>query len=549
MNFLEKIFANLLASTGRPVLQEARGQRIVSATGRELLDQVRTARTYLRETGLKRGDRCVLLAHNSIRWAALDLALMAEGIIVVPLYARQAPGELVTIMQDCAPALVCCGDEILRSRIVAAWPQPPRLALLDEVFAPSGAGDLPDLPLEIAGDDPVTIIYTSGTSGVAKGVILTMGNISHMVPCTTAQLDALMGPRRQPEQIFHYLPFCFAGSWILLLSCLSRHSVLTLSTDLTRLVDELKLAAPNYFLNVPALLERVRQGVEEQLTRRGGLALALFRKGRAAWLRRRGGSASSLDALWLALANPVVFRAVRKKISPNLEALICGSAPLAVETQLFFMMLGLPVLQVYGLTETTAICTMDKAGEVEPGWVGYPIPGTEMKLGENDEILVRGPHIFPGYWNCPAETAAVLRDNWFHSGDQGEVNASGNWRIIGRLKNLIIPTSGHNVAPEPIEDMLLHQLSGAQQVMLVGNDRPHLAALVTGSLTRPQVEAALAATNARLPHYQRVHAFRLLEDPFSIENGLLTANGKLKREAILERYRAQIDDLYNTNKG
>jgi len=549
MNFLEEIFANLRASLARPVLQETRGGQVVAVTGRELLDQIRSARVSLRTAGLNKGERCVLLAHNSIQWVAFDLALMAEGIVVVPLYARQAAAELVAIMQDCSPALVCCGDETLRRSIVAAWPDPPRLVLLEEVFASGGEAGLPDVPQILAADDAATIIYTSGTSGVAKGVILTLGNISHMVPCTTARLDALMGPRPEPEKVFHYLPFCFAGSWILLLSCLSRHSALTLSTDLTRLVDELKLAAPNYFLNVPALLERVRCGVEMQLTQRGGLALALFRRGRQAWLRRREGAASGLDPLWLALANAVVFRAVRKKLSLNLEALICGSAPLAVETQLFFMMLGLPVLQVYGLTETTAICTMDKPGDVEPGWVGYAIPGTEMKLGENNEILVRGPHVFPGYWNRPEETAAVLQEGWFHSGDQGEVSPGGNWRVSGRLKNLIIPAAGHNVAPEPIEDMLLRQLSGAQQVMLVGNDRPHLAALVTGAVTPPQVEAALAVINPRLPHYKRVHAFRLLKEPFSIENGLLTANGKLKRDAILARYRSEIDDLYRAKKG
>ena len=142
-------------------------------------------------------------------------------------------------------------------------------------------------------------------------------------------------------------------------------------------------------------------------------------------------------------------------IGPNLKALICGSAPLSLETQLYFMMLGIPVLQVYGLTETTGICTMDDPRHVEPGRVGPAIRGIEMKLGENDEILVRGPNIFPGYWNRPQETAKVLRDGWFHTGDQGEVDAAGNWRIIGRIKNLIILSSGHNIAPEPIEDEVL----------------------------------------------------------------------------------------------
>ena len=138
-----------------------------------------------------------------------------------------------------------------------------------------------------------------------------------------------------------------------------------------------------------------------------------------------------------------------QKHRPELKALICGSAPLAVETQLFFMMLGIPVLQVYGLTETTAICTMDDPAAFRAGRVGPAIPGVEMKVADNGEILVRGPNVFPGYWQRPAETAKALAGGWFHTGDQGEVDASGNWRITGRLKNLIILNSGHNIAPEP----------------------------------------------------------------------------------------------------
>ncbi len=148
------------------------------------------------------------------------------------------------------------------------------------------------------------------------------------------------------------------------------------------------------------------------------------------------------------------------------------------------MMLGIPVLQVYGLTETTAICTMDDPRHVEPGAVGPAISGIEMKLGEASEILVRGPNIFPGYWNRPEETAKVLAGGWFHTGDQGEQTAAGNWRIIGRLKNLLILSSGHNIAPEPLEEKLVHAIPGAQQVVVFGHGRSYLAALVTGDVQR-----------------------------------------------------------------
>ena len=205
---------------------------------------------------------------------------------------------------------------------------------------------------------------------------------------------------------------------------------------------------------MPTLLERIRSGVEGKFSKRGGMIAKIFDHAKAAWSRLNDKAPQPWDFFWLGLAGLLIFPSIRKRLGPNLRALICGSAPLARETQLFFMMLGIPVLQVYGLTETTAICTMDDPKHVEPGRVGPAIPGIEMKLGENSEIVVRGPNIFPGYWRRPEQTAQVLRDGWFHTGDQGESMRHGNWRIIGRLKNLIILNSGHNIAPEPIEEEL-----------------------------------------------------------------------------------------------
>ena len=167
-----------------------------------------------------------------------------------------------------------------------------------------------------------------------------------------------------------------------------------------------------------------------------------------------------------------------------------------------------------------------------------------MKLAENDEIIVRGPNIFPGYWNRPDETAKVLRDGWFHTGDQGEVNAAGNWKIVGRIKNLIILNSGHNIAPEPIEDEILNHLANAQHALIAGNGRSFLSLLVTGTVTGEQVQSAIDVVNAGLPHYKQVRAFRVLSELFTIENGLLTANGKLKRGLIAHRFQQEIEDIY-----
>ncbi len=552
MSFLYDIFNQLKTAEKTTVLRELNDQESpqqvsFGVTGKGLLMQVSQARRFLAGKGLGKGDRCALLAHNSIEWVAMDLAIMAEGLIVVPLYARQAPAELVAMMKDCSPSLLCCSDVTLRDAITQHWPEAPPQFLFDEIF--TGARDLALDRLQVAESDPVTIIYTSGTSGEAKGVVLTAGNVGHMLGCTSGRLDLLMEGRRGQDCVFHYLPFCFAGSWIMLLTCLLRRSLLTLNTDLNKLAADMRTAAPYYFLNVPALLERMRKAVDEQLWKTGGIVRGIYGRAKAAWVRKQESKARLWDGVWLRVANTVVFPTIRKKmIGANLKALICGSAPLNVETQLFFMMLGIPVLQVYGLTETTAICTMDDPHHAEPGRVGPAIAGIEMKLGKNDEIIVRGPNIFQGYWSRPHETAKVLRDGWFHSGDQGQVNEAGNWRIVGRIKNLIILASGHNIAPEPIEDEILQNLPGAQQIVLVGNGRGYLSAIITGEVPRERAQTAFDRVNSELPHYKQVRAFYVSRETFSIENGLLTANGKLKRDAIAARFRDEIEEMYRVKQ-
>src|SRR5256885_8512784 len=281
MNFLQQIFGNLEKRADSVVLQELREGRVISITARQLLDQVMVARTYLRRLRLKKGDRCALLAHNSIQWAAMDLAIMAEGLIVVPLYARQAAAELVAMMKDCSPSVICCGDELLAQAIVAEWPEAPPHFSTSKVFTSSRA-PLSDVEVRVASDDVVTIIYTSGTSGEAKGVMLNSGNVSHMIGCTSGRLDQLMKQPLRQDTVFHYLPFCFAGSWIMLLTCLLRGSRLILNTDLGKLASDMRTAAPDYFLNVPALLERVRKAVDEQLWQAGGIVLEIYSKAESA---------------------------------------------------------------------------------------------------------------------------------------------------------------------------------------------------------------------------------------------------------------------------
>jgi len=546
MPFVGDIFSQLKNASSTTVLQEIHDGQISGVNGAELLELVRKARTFLVSKGLKKGDRCGLLAANSIRWVAMDLAAVAEGLIVVPLYSRQAPAELVAMMKDSTPAIVCCGDAVLRNGIKQASADAPPHFLFDEIFA-GVEGVALDRP-QVRDDDPVTIIYTSGTSGEAKGAVLTAANVGFMLGCTSARLDQLMGGRTGQDRIFHYLPFSFCASWIAVLTFMLRGSLVTLNTDLTKIATDMPVVAAHYFLNVPQLLERMRRAVDDQIKQKGGLVHVIYRRAVAAWTGKGPGSISS-GAIWFWIGRLAIFPTIREKmLGPNLKALICGSAPLTPETQDYFRMLGIPVLQVYGLTETTGICTMDDPTKPVQGRVGPSIPGIEMKLAENDEIVVRGPNIFPGYWNRPQQTAEVLRDGWFHTGDQGEIDSTGTWRIVGRIKNLIVLGSGHKLSPESIEEEISRHLPAAQQVVIVGNGRGYLSAIVTGAVTREQVQAVVDAVNSHLPHYRQVRAFCLRPEPFSIENGLLTANGKLKRDLISAQMKNEIEDMYQVKQ-
>jgi long-chain acyl-CoA synthetase len=543
-NFLENLFDQLHRVANRVVLREIHGEQFTGVTGCELLGQVGRARAFLRELGLQPGERCAILGPNSIQWIVVDLALMAEGATVVPLYSRQAASDLVGMMKDCSPRFLFVSEADLGESVARVWPEaPPRITFAEAITKVPSGESLTGPPNPRARDDLVTIIYTSGTSGEPKGVCLNTGNLNHIVGCTTGWMDRLDWESSEPIQVFQYLPFNFAASWIVMLSCISKETVLTLSTDLNKLADEIQLSAPNYFFNVPTLLERVRRGVEEALSKRGAGIPRIYRNAVESWRRQHEGQSGGRLSLFL--ARLLIFNKIRARFGGNLRGLVCGSAPLAPETQDFFAMLGIPIWQVYGLTETCGICTMDDPRLAsESGRVGQAIPGTDLMVGENDEIVVRGPNVFPGYWNRSQETARALQGGVFHTGDQGEVNSKGNWRISGRIKNLIILNSGHNIAPEPIEEKIAQHVVNVQQVVVVGNGRGYLCALVAGAVEADAVQAALDHVNMDLPHYRQVRNFAIFSDAFTPENGLLTANGKLRRDAINARFREEIEQMY-----
>jgi len=541
MNFIETIFQNLEKHGDKTLLVEMHGKAEEDTTNLQLRSWIESARGTLRERSVARGDRVVLLAPNSAKWVAADLGILAEGAIVVPMYARQSPAELSEMMHDCGAKLVVCADTDLAASVREHWSGAP-IVTFEDFFSGEGVS-APPLPRDE--EEIATIIYTSGTSGSAKGVMLSVKNIDFMLPVTRDALLRLMGTRPTDDRVFHYLPFCFAGSRIVLLTCLFRNNPIHMSTDLNNLKEEFTAAKPHYFLNVPALLERIKNGVEEKIFGQGRAVVALYTGAQRAYLRQSEGRARKRDGLLLALARAVIFKKIREGIGPNLECLICGSAPLGEETQRWFEMLGIPVYQVYGLTETTAIVTMDEPRAATPGRVGHVIPGCQVQLGEHGELLVRGPNIFAGYWNREEETGAAYEDGWFKTGDAAEADDSGNFRIIGRTKNVLVPSSGHNVAPEPIEQRLLEGITGVEHVVIFGHGRPYLTAVISGEADMLAVEHAVDELNNELPHYRRIRKFHLTCESFTPENGLLTANQKLKRRALESHFGAELKRMYS----
>jgi len=528
MTFVERVISNLRKAGEAPFIREVEGTQFKDYSGSRILSYAAQVQFLFDRYELKPGNRVALLSPNSAKWVACDLASLATGTVSVPLYSRQSPQELAGILKDCQPSLLIVSDSQLEKDLLSAWNPTCPILNLSKVLTDNKT----EASLEIkslSSNSLLTIVYTSGTSGEPKGVMLSLENLEFMLERTTETLEEAKGDRNVTDRVFHFLPCCFLGSHLMMWTQLYRGNPFMFSTDLKNLAQEISIASPNYFLTVPAVLERIRNGVTEKLSERGGFVWNVYQKRN-----------------WL--AKLLVYPKIRKKIGKNLKFIISGSAPLSAECQSWFMNLGIPILQVYGLTETTGIVTMDRPGKVKAGFTGKAIRGCEMKLTEEGELITRGPNNFLGYWNRPKATEEVLRSGWIHTGDQCEIDSEGRLKVLGRMKNVLVSLSGHNVAPEPIEQKLVEQLKGAEHAFVVGHGRPFLSVLITGQVPQEELERALNQLNAEAPHYKKIRKFQRLDEHFTIENGLLTANQKVKRKAIEQRFKPVIDHLYEAGQ-
>jgi long-subunit acyl-CoA synthetase (AMP-forming) len=412
-----------------------------------------------------------------------------------------------------------------------------------------------------------TLIYTSGTTGPPKAVMLTQRNLAFV-----AEKIQELVPIRAEDRLISYLPLSHIAEQVVshLLSIATGAAVYFVES-LEKMPETLREVRPHFFLGVPRVWEKIQAGIQARAAQ-----ASLPRRRIASWAMGVGRAAGEADQTgrprpWsYALADRLVFQKVRAALGFDAARMLTvSSAPIAKETLEFFQSLGMPILEAYGMSECTGPTTMSLPGRYRLGLAGYAIPGTELRVAEDGEVLMRGPHVFEGYYKDEAATRETVDGlGWLHSGDVGEIDASGFLRITDRKKELIITSGGKNIAPQYLEGKL-KQIAGVSQAVAVGDRRPYVVALVTLDPARVAAVAAAAGSRARTPEeaarcpafqahldaqlenvnrglarFETVKKVAILPRELAVETGELTPTLKLRRRAIHERYRETIEALY-----
>jgi long-chain acyl-CoA synthetase len=537
----------------------------------------------MRSEGLQPGDRVAVMLRNGLEWVLFDLAALGLGLVTVPLYVNDRPENFAFIIQETEARLLLIEGvdqwERIREvqgrldslvRIVSLTPActrdcDPRLILLADWLPDNAAGyDAGRWPRESL----ATVMYTSGTTGNPKGVMLSHANI-----LANAYAGISLVPVYPDDLFLSFLPLSHAlertaGYYVPMMAGASVAHV----RSLEQLPDDLAAIRPTIIISVPRLYERVHKKITGALAagpswKRWLFELAvhvgwrrfLHSQGRAGW--------SPLLMLW-PLLDRLVAKRVMAALGGRVRQAVSGGAPLGPEISRFFIALGLTLLQGYGLTETSPVVSVNTPADNLPETVGRPLAGIEVAVGEHSELLVRGPHVMSGYWRNPdASAAAIDRQGWLHTGDQARIADSGQIIITGRIKEIIVLANGEKISPVEIE-MAINADHLFEQVMVVGEGKPYLTALLAlngpewiklagalgvdaaheAVLESKRVEQTLLERIApRLSHFpgyamiRRVHASRT---PWNVQDGLLTANFKLRRQQILERFADDVEKMY-----
>ena len=518
---------------------------------------------FLRE-GYAPGDRIAIQLRNSIEWVACDIAALGLGLVVVPLYANDRADNAVYILRDSgarfllieneeawtalSPALRDCGalTRIVTLKAISDC-RDERVRALHDWLASEGEFRT----LNAAPQDLATIVYTSGTTGPPKGVMLTHANI-----LWNAQ-SCLRAVAVSTEDVFlSFLPLSHAlertvGYYLPVMA----GATVAFSRSVAQLGDDFQQVRPTIVISVPRVFERVCARIKAQL--RSPLRRKLFhlavRVGWGRFLRQQGrGAWHARELLW-PLLHALVATKVMDRMGGRLRMAICGGARLAPETAHVFIGLGLPLLQGYGMTEASPVISTNRFEDNEPQSVGRPLDDVEARIGTNQELLVRSPGVTAGYW-CNAEAAARLvdADGWLHTGDCAHM-VDGRIHITGRLKEIIVLANGEKLPPGDMEAAIAEDPL-FEQVMIVGEGRPYLSALVVlngdaanmphDANAEGEILQHIGRQLAAFPGYAQVRRAAVCVEGWTIDNGLMTPSLKLKRTRILERYQDTIERLY-----
>ncbi|NKB48771.1 MAG: AMP-binding protein [Alphaproteobacteria bacterium] len=545
----------------------------------------------LRALGVKPGDRVVLVSENRPEWGIADLAIMSAGGLTVPAYTTNTVEDHIHILSDSGATVAIVSSARLAERLLPAASTLDAVKTIVALEAPAGTtegveivnwhdliargreqpDDTAALLAEQARTDTACLIYTSGTGGKPKGVMLSHGAI--LCNCMGAyHLFADSNLLDLNKDVFlSFLPLSHSYEHTAGLHFpISIGAEVYYAEGIDRLAGNMTEVQPTIMTAVPRLYETMHQRIISGVDRKGGLSAKLFHKTVELGTKAYEKGPRDLN-LWERLQNAILDKLVRAKVAQRfggrLKAFVSGGAPLNYDIGVFFLSLGVRLSQGYGQTETAPVVSCNPLDKIKIDTVGPALPGVEIKIAEDGELLVRGELTMQGYWNAPDLSAEALKDGWVHTGDIAELDADGYIKITDRKKDIIVNSGGDNVAPQRVENALTFEPE-IGQAMVFGDKRPHLVAVLVpddefigswaksnghdrdlASLSELQpfheaLRTAVDRVNERLSPIEQVRRFIVADEGFSIDNGLMTPTLKPRRHLITERYGERLEALY-----
>ncbi|MCO5967104.1 AMP-dependent synthetase/ligase [Actinoallomurus soli] len=569
-NLTDTIFSRAAQEPDRVVIRRKSGSGWRDVTAREFADAVGEVARGLVAAGIEPGDRVALMSRTRYEWTVADYAIWAAGGITVPIYETSSASQIEWIVGDSGAKGVFVETDEHAKAVETVRDRLPELAnvwRMDDL--PSGAGsdeDLTERRESRAAADLATIIYTSGTTGRPKGCEITHSNLLATARnVTEGALTEVFGLKSGSTLLF--LPLAHVFARLIQVGCVEAGVTLGHTADMAHIVDDLASFEPTFLLAVPRVFEKVYIGAEQKANADGKGKIFRIAADTAIAYSRADSPGLGLR-LKHALFDKLVYGKLRAAIGGRVTHAVSGGAALGERLGHFFDGVGITILEGYGLTETTAPAAVNLPSENRIGTVGKPIPGTTVRIGDDGEVLVKGPNVFAGYWHNEEATKGALDEGWFHTGDVGELDEGGYLRITGRKKEIIVTAGGKNVAPAPLEDRLrAHPL--ISQCMVVGDARKFIGCLITldpealepwkeehgktGMSTAElikdpdlvkEIDAAVADANTTVSRAEAIKKYRILEVDFTEESGHLTPTLKVKRNLVEKDFADEIEALY-----